>query len=118
MKRLRNLKIGDDCFGSVDEVKLIGLKDLKRVKIGEKSFTKVKNGEGKNLNRHFLLKDCELLKELKIGRYSFCDYTICKIENVDSLEVIQMGNLEPKQFCGSFCYASLELKSFSFHTTS
>ena len=45
-------------------------------------------------NRHFYLKNCKRLRELKIARYSFRDYSACEIENVPSLEVIEMGELE------------------------
>ena len=110
-----NLKVfvvGDYCFAFVDEVKLIGLSQLERVEIGEKSFTKHKDRYyGDDLDRHFYLKNCERLRELKIGRYSFSDYFVCEIENDGSLEVIEMGNMnEPS--C-NFSHASLELKSDS-----
>ena len=109
---LRELKVGDECFENVNEVKLIGLSKLERVVIGEKSFTKHKNPYfGYDPSRHFYLKDCERLKELKIGYYSFCDYTVCEIENVPSLEVIEMGELNEESY--NFSYASLELKSDS-----
>ena len=32
--------IGDDCFEAVEELALVGLKGLKCVEIGERSFTK------------------------------------------------------------------------------
>ena len=62
-------------------------------------------------NRHFYLKNCERLRELKMGRYSFSDYSVCEIENVPSLEVIEMGELN--EMSRNFWYASLELKSDS-----
>ena len=45
----------------------------------------------RNPNHHFYLKDCERVKELKIGCYSFSNYSVCEIENVPSLEVIEIG---------------------------
>ena len=101
--------MGDECFRSVKEVKLIGLSKLERVVIGENCFTKVKNWWDNDPNRHFYLKNCERLREFKTGYYSFSDYTVCEIENVDSLEVIVIGGLYGNSF--SFYYASLELKS-------
>ena len=65
--------------------------------------------DGMNPNRHFYLKNCEKLRELKAGCYSFRDYSVCEIENVPSLEVIEMGELN--EYSGNFYYASLELKS-------
>ena len=103
--------MGDECFENVNEVKLIGLSRLERVMIGKNSFTKVKNYGGYNPDRHFYLKNCERLRELKMGRYSFSDYSVCEIENVPSLEVIEMGELNEASY--NFSYASLELKSDS-----
>ena len=110
-RNLREVRVGDECFEKVDEVKLSGLSKLESVVIGENSFTREKNDCGNDPNRHFYLKNCERLKELKMGRYSFNDYSVCEIENVPSLEVIEMGELN--RYCAIFKYASLELKSDS-----
>ena len=109
--QLKSIEIGDDCFANVNEVKLIGLSQLERVVIGKNCFTRKKNDYGYDPNRHFYLKNCERLRELKIGRYSFYDYSVCEIENVPSLEVIEMGKLN--EWSANFEYASLELKSDS-----
>ena len=108
---LRELRVGDECFEYVKEVKLIALGQLESVVIGQNSFTKEKNDHPFyiNRNRHFYLKNCERVRELKIGRYSFSDYSVCEIENVPSLEVIEMGELN--SYCDNFHHASLELKS-------
>ena len=110
---LRELKVGNECFEYVDELKLIGLSELESVEIGESSFTQHKSEHGNDPNRHFYLKDCPKLKSLKMGRYSFSDYTVCAIENVDALEAIEMGNLNEES--NSFYCASLELKSILIH---
>ena len=106
---LQELSIGDYCFENVKELRLVGLSGLKRVTIGSNSFTKSKNGFGSDPNRRFQLKDCSALTELRVGRYSFSDYSVCEIENVDALEVIAMGELSSDSFI--FHSASLELKS-------
>ena len=108
---LRELRVGYYSFASVEEVKLIGLNQLESVVIGEHCFTKQKNSGGYDPNRHFYLKNCERLRELKIGRFSFFYYSVCEIENVPSLEVIEMGDLNGYSY--NFYYASLELKSDS-----
>ena len=108
---LKVFEVGDYSFSFVDEVKLIGLNRLERVVIGENSFTKKKNNAGNDPNPHFYLKDCERVRELKIGCFSFVDYSVCEIENVPSLEVIEMGELDEDS--QNFYYASLELKSDS-----
>ena len=109
MPSLKSIQIGDWCFGETEELKLIGLNQLESVVIEKNSFTKSNSECFGAPNRQFYLKNCERLRELKIGYYSFSDYTVCEIENVPSLEVIEMGELD-KASC-NFCYASLELKS-------
>ena len=110
LKWLRSIEIGDDCFENTEKVKLIGLKELERVVIGDRCFTKHKNSsdDHKDPNRHFYLKNCEKVKELRIGCNSFFEYTVCGIENVDSLEVIEMK--EGSGWDWSFWAASLKLK--------
>ena len=106
---LRELKVGNECFEYVKKVDLYGLRELESVIIGSESFTKEKNVYGNDPSRHFYLKDCPKLKSLKMGRFSFNDYTLCVIEDMDALEVIEMGGLN--QYSYNFRYASLELKS-------
>ena len=101
---LRQLVVGNESLMYVNEVKVIGLSELMSVEIGMNSFTKHKYSDGNDPDRHFYLKDCPKLKSLKVDRYSFSDYTVVEIENVDALEVIEMSS-------NSFYYASLELKS-------
>ena len=108
---LKVFEVGDECFAYVNEVKLIGLNRLERVVIGKNCFTKKKNNYGYGPSRHFYLKNCERVKELKMGPRSFSDYSVCEIENVDSLEVIEMGYLDKWSY--NFFFASLELKSDS-----
>ena len=110
MSKLRLLEVGDECFKYVEEVMLVGLNQLERVVIGKKSFMKCFSGLSKDPTHHFYLKNCERLRELKIGCGSFSDYSVCEIENVDSLEVIEMGELNEASYV--FDSASLELKSY------
>ena len=106
---LKVFEVGDYSFSFVDETKLIGLNQLERVVIGKNSFTKKKNDYGNDSNRHFYLKNCARLRELKIGCGSFYQYAVCEIENVPSLEVIEIGKLN--EYSDNFYYASLKLKS-------
>ena len=114
LKCLKSIEIGNRCFAETQELKLIGLKELESVRIGRSSFVKYSydpDKDGIDPNRHFYLKNCEKLKEVKMGRYSFSDYSVCEIENVTSLEVIEMGELN--EGSANFYHASLELKSES-----
>ena len=103
---LKNVSIGNRCFENQDVLNLTGLHSLERVMIGENSFTK---SSGNNANRKLYVKNCDALKELKIGRYSFSDYSLIEIENVNSLELIEVGGVIEDSF--NFYSASLELKS-------
>ena len=110
---LESLIIGEYCFSYVNEVKLVGLSELESVEIGMNSFTKNERGDGYDPNGQFYLKNCPKLKSLKMGRYSFSDYTVIEIENVDALEVIEIGGMN--EMSSNFRYASLELKSILIH---
>ena len=122
--KLKSVSIGDECFMYVDEVKLIRLGKLESVCIGSKSLTRIKSDDDvdkeKDLwdqidhNRRFYLKNCPKLRELRIGPWSFLDYSVIEIENVDALEVIEMGELNEKSW--NFYWASLELKSILIHS--
>ena len=96
--QLKELVIGDDCFMNVDQLNLIGLSKLRSVVIGENSFTAHPNSFGNNPNRFFFLRGCASLKELRIGRYSFSDYATFEIENVPSLEVISIGDVNEASY--------------------
>ena len=111
LTKLRRLRVGNRCFENVKDVKLIGLSKLERVEIGKQCFITYDNCYDNSMNGHFYLKNCEKVRELKIGCYSFSDYSVCEIENVPSLEVIEMGDLNEETW--NFRYASLELKSDS-----
>ena len=106
---VRRIVIGHDAFMYVNEVRVIGLNELESVEIEMNSFTKEKTSWGDDPNRHFYLKDCPKLKSLKMGRYSFSDYSVIEIENVDALEVIEMGELNEDSY--NFYSASLQLSS-------
>ena len=106
---LKNVSIGNECFFYQDVLNLTDLHSLERVMIGMNSFTKNQNAAGNDANRKLYVKNCDTLKELKIGRYSFSDYSVIEIENVNSLELIEMGEVNNRSF--NFLFASLELKS-------
>lgn len=97
---LRRIVIGEGCFESVDALRLVGMNALESVEIGGSCFSK---GDGA-----LCVKDCPSLREFKTGAYSFYEYVVCEIENVEALEAIEIG---PYGFAG----ASLELKGFLVH---
>ena len=109
MPSLRVLCVGNSCFENEEEVRLVGLKKLTRVVIGMESFRQYEKCNG----RRFLLKDCKRIRELRIGKESFYNYSVCVIQNVDSLEEIEIGHEDNNSIV--FQHVSqFELKS-SFH---
>ena len=108
---LRELQVGNHCFRCVKEVRMVGMSALEKVVIGDVCFTLRDEDIHANAKIPFFMKDCARLRELKIGSNSFTEYSVCEIENVPSLEVIEMGKLNESS--GNFYHASLELKSDS-----
>ena len=97
---LRQFEVGDISFGYVKEVKMIGLKWLESVVIGENCFTKEENEIRKSPTRHLCLKDCERLRELRIGSHSFENNSSWVIVNLPSLEEMEVGEWRDKKYCG------------------
>lgn len=100
-KRLKRIRIGDECFENTTELSLVGLKDLEAVIIGKNSFAKT--------GGQFHVKNCPSLVMLRIDSGSFGDYTVCEIESTPSLEVIRVGSTLRDSF--NFRDAPLQLKS-------
>ena len=110
MSSLKSLRVKDECFSYVEEVKLIGLSELENVEIGEDSFYYYDS----SLCYCFCVKDCPKLKSLKMGKHSFVRYTVIEIENVNALEVIEIGDSSIGS--NNFAHASLVLKSILIHS--
>ena len=111
LTRFVNLKVfevGGHSFSYVDEVHMIGLPELERVLIGENCFSQYKDAFDTDPSGDFYVKDCDKLRELRIGVSSFSNYASCVIEDNARLEVVEMGQLNDS---GAFEYASLELRS-------
>ena len=86
---MKSIEIENECFKNVSELKLIGMKGLESVIVGENCFTKKKSD---NESYGLYVKNCESLRELKIGNHSFEEYSVCAIESVGSLELIEVGS--------------------------
>ena len=75
-------------------MELIGLNALERIVIGNGCFTTAGYDavkDSKNPNRRFCLKDCEQLKELKIGNMAFMLSTITRSGNGTAVFMIIIG---------------------------
>ena len=110
--QLKSLVIGQRSFAYVETVNITGLSALESIEIGESSFTNWYSPDS-HPNRRVYVKDCPKLQSLRIGGYSFLDYSVLIIENVDALESIEFGEVEGESY--SFNSASLELKSILIH---
>ena len=87
------IEIGNDCFGSVQTFKIDGLNRLKSIKIGRNSFTQNKNSYGNNSSKSFHILNCESLKSIQIGEYSFNDFGgEFELKNLPQLQSIQMSS--------------------------
>ena len=108
---LRELEIGCGCFQFVQRTRIVGLKKLEKVVVGENSFTRKEANVGRihNLHHEFCLKECEELKELRVGDGSFMQYSVCEIEDVPLLEVLEIGSGK-ENAAGCFGFAGLVLK--------
>ena len=75
---LRQIVIGNDCFGTVRFFELDGLCGLESVVIGEKSITNAKTQndvmQSQRADGVYRIVNCPKLKSIQIGDYSFSDY--------------------------------------------
>ena len=112
-KWLRSIEIGDDCFVSVKTFQIDGLNRLKTIKIGYNSFTQKKNGYGIDKSKSFHILNCESLKSIQIGEFSFSDFGgDFELKNLPQLQSIQIGTIGSSSYnfyYGSFVIRGIEL---------
>ena len=113
---LRQITIGDNCFGNVREVKLSGLSELESVVVGSNSF--------KNSNSGGLYTNgCSSLKSVVIGTNSFVGYDMLKCFANPLLEELRIGdycfkNVNELQLIGLGELKSVAIGSNSFSNKS
>ena len=94
MHSLKRIVIGNECFGKVRVFELNGLDELESVVIGKESFTYVKTKEiwnSKRTDGSYRVVDCPKLKSIQIGKESFLDYHSFELNNLPSLQSIDIG---------------------------
>ena len=110
---IESIEIGDNCFESVKTFKIEGLNRLKSLKIGNNSFTKKKNSNGNDASKSFHILNCESLKSIQIGRYSFGDYAgDFELKNLPQLQFIQigfLGSISTNFSCSSFVIRGIDM---------
>ena len=92
---LKSIVIGDECCGKVRVFELDGLGELETVVIGKRSITYVKDYEAiensKRTDGTCRIMNCPKLKSIQIGDYSFADYHSFELNNLSSLQSIDIG---------------------------
>ena len=113
MLNLESIEIGNDCFESVQTFQIDGLNRLKSIKIGKNSFTHKTNKWGDYKSKSFHILNCESLKSIQIGAYSFSDYAgEFELKNLPQLQSIQIGTIGSDSnnfYDSSFVIRSIEL---------
>ena len=97
-----------------------GLNQLKSLKIGKNSFTQVKKDDwdddwdtafkkANNQSKSFHILNCESLKSIEIGEYSFCDFAgQFELKNLPALQSIQIGTIRSISY--NFCWSSFVIR--------
>ena len=123
---VESIEIGDDCFSRVQTFKIDGLNRLKTIRIGNNSFTQVKqewfnsyhnddewNAMLNNQSKSFHILNCESLESIQIGEYSFSDFAgDFELKNLPQLRSIQIGTIgrdSSNFFCSSLLIRGIEL---------
>ena len=103
---IESIEIGNDSFYWVKTFRIDGLNKLNKLKIGQNSFTKSKNGNiyYSNILYSFHILNCEQLISIEIGEYSFSEFTgEFELSNLPSLQSIIIGSIgfDSSNFYGS-----------------
>ena len=86
--KLKQIVIGNDCFGKVRLFELDGLNELESVVIGQRSF---RIGDSERSDGTCRIVNCPKLKSIQISYESFSEYHSFELNNLPSLESIDIG---------------------------
>ena len=110
---LQTLIIGNDMYSKVSRLTLDGLKLLTTLLVGSNSFTQKRNWYGNDKSKSFHILNCESLKSIQIGEYSFSDFAgDFELKNLPQLQSIQIGTVGRYSFnfySSSFVIRGIEL---------
>ena len=106
---LESIEIGNKCFKSVQTFQIDGLNRLKSIKIGNNSFTHKTKKWGDYKSKSFHILNCESLKSIQIGAYSFIDYAgEFELKNLPQLQSIQIGTIG--SYSGNYHHSSFVIR--------
>ena len=115
---IESIEIGDESFESVRTFQIDGLSRLKTIKIGNNSFTQVKESnwdwrKTNNQSKSFHILNCESLESIQIGENSFSNFGgEFELKNLPQLQSIQIGTIGSSSYnfcCSSFVIRGIEL---------
>ena len=82
---------------------------MKTIKIGNNSFTQVKNWFGDDKLKSFHILNCESLESIQIGEWSFSDFAgDFELKNLPQLRSIQIGTIGSRS--DNFWYSSFVIR--------
>ena len=107
--------IGNDCFSLVDSFVIDGWNNLKSLKIGRNSFTRLRSGDkwdndlANDKSRSFRILNCAKLESVEIGLFSFSDYAgRFELINLPKLSTIKIGKIGKDS--SNFFWSSFKIK--------
>ena len=108
-KLIERIEIGNENFYYSKVLILDGLIKLELFKIGSNSFTQKKNGYRSDKSKSFHILNCESLKSIQIGEFSFSDFAgDFELKNCPQLQSIQIGTIGSDSW--NFCYSSFVIR--------
>ena len=98
--------------------KIDGLNKLNTLKIGINSFTRYKNDiwSDEDKSKSFHILNCEELKSIDIGRYSFSEFGgEFELKNLPQLQSINIGTFEDDDSSYNFGSSSFIIRGIQIH---
>ena len=88
LDRLKRIVMGDYSFGKVRLIELDGLSELESVVIGQRSF---RISDSERIDGACRIANCPKLISIQIGDRAFNDYHSFELNNLPSLQSIDIG---------------------------
>ena len=120
---VESIEIGDNSFGFVSTFKIDGLNKLNTLKIGNYSFTRIKNefySSSYNIYYSFHILNCEELKSIDIGIWSFSDFggefELKNLPQLQSINIGTIGDYDSFDSSNNFYYSSFIIRGILIHS--
>ena len=114
-KLLESLEIGEDSFRSIELFLINDLPELRSLKIGLNSFSKLKNKVSRYESKSFHILNCKSLESIEIGANSFSDFGgEFELSNLKSLKSIKIGSID--NISCNYLYSSFTIRGMFYHS--